>query len=252
MPFMSTQETCNSFSAGEADFIQSTTLLFREIASLSTIAKVLSPRFKKQTVQVASVGCSSGAEVYSLLLFNKWFNPSSQQMQVDGYDYNPENLELADKATFTVGRECERYIGLLGNEVSRWGRDEACEEKVSVTMKDDLRLKAKFFLHDITDMPLPTEYDIIMCANMLYHYNIFSNRAPLNQVLTKLALSIKDDGYLVAEGYSEQYMSPEYLEYLSRMFSYKGFIQRPDLAVTKENHYKGIIETAIILQKRIQ
>ncbi len=206
----------------------SVTWFFREPSAFVTITDNLVPLFGSD-VPIASIGCSSGEEVYGLLSVGMQ-RGILEQMRVDGYDYKVNNITRGLVGIY--GSEVYKVRGPMGEGVRDLIEKGATpDEPNDFEMPAVLKERATFTLLDITRGPLPRRYPIALCANMLYHYaNPNLGRAPLVTVLDNIADSLTPGGFLVCEAkgtYKRSYAD----EYEQALTSHKAFQEQQDVAV---------------------
>lgn len=226
--------------------VESTTTFFREPSSIMTVVEGLGPRFGPQ-VAVASVGCSTGEEVYSLLLqarLSGW----GDNFTVDGYDYEKNRVERGMAGIY--GRELWHEDGYMGEVIKKM-----VEEGVIPSVQSDfevpleIKRRATFSLLDITQGPLPKRYPIIMCANVLYHY-LHPRRGRTafgGSVLSNLADSLNPGGFLVLEDMGDFLRAMGAMEYGSETVSNTPLRLCSDLGVPMNNN--GSVERAQVFQR---
>ncbi len=129
--------------------IASTTCFFREMETFSAFMEVGIP----ENSRIASVGCSTGEEAYSLAILTS--------MQIDGYDSNPANIEHALRG---------EYIFFFDPPQELEGMAEIYGSAKRVKIRQDVKKRTNFQLHDIMDGKLPRNYEAVFLMNMLYHY----------------------------------------------------------------------------------
>lgn len=231
------------------EFIQKSTMFFREPSALTTIVKKLAPQFGSKC-KIASVGCSSGEEVYSLLFLNQ-LSSTGVELWVDGYDYNPEVLEASRRGAYQlseIGGHFYSYRSALLFKLTG-GLPKSAEY---FTMPEAIRKKASFNEHDISKVALLSKYPIILCANVLYHY-FNQSRVSLVSVLDNLADSLENNGYLVCEA-TNHYEGNNAAEYSEALESHGAFRKRYELGVVfthRVKSYEGLVsvEQARVFQK---
>lgn len=129
------------FVRSSKEVVPGTTFFFREPSSLKTVVERLAPKFGPQ-VTIASVGCSTGEEVYSLLLearLNGW----ESNFNVDGYDYREDRLMVARSGKYKHGG---RYLGWHKEAIKRQVTQEVeiPQEGAGFTIPSDLQNGASY------------------------------------------------------------------------------------------------------------
>ncbi len=144
---------------------------------------------------IASVGCSSGEEVFNILLsgWNK-----RRLLTIDAYDCNPEAIEKAKLASFEVdSRDCD-YI-------KKFKPDEAYTETphprhygyVQLKFTQEAKDCVNFSAHDIAQKPLDKKYNAIVLSNILCHYASYGRKV----ILENSYESLNDNGILLCESH---------------------------------------------------
>jgi chemotaxis methyl-accepting protein methylase len=185
-----------------SNWIQEYTMLLRDHQVLSVFSNLVLPNFAKgKVIRVASVGCSTGQEPYSLLLSN-WEN--KDRLKIDGFDSNTSSLEKAIKGEYQID-----LAGITGEyqDVENLGLANPKEayvitEKVIAGRKahffnftDTLKRRVFFQNHDIFESPLPEKYDVILLLNVLMHYKPKGRE----RILHNIHESMEDGGWLLCE-----------------------------------------------------
>ena len=184
---------------------------FRDIAMIKIIREEVVELSKNKKFSIASVGCSNGSEVYSIL-FDNWQNRS--RFCIDGYDSNLKNIEEGEAGIYWVDsgniqrfsanfsyadKKISWLIGFirLDNPFLRIDKKVNPEAVVrKVTFGKKVKEGVTFQIHDIFEHPLPKKYDIIVLSNVLMHYNIKSREV----ILKNIRESMVENGLLVCEG----------------------------------------------------
>ena len=124
-----------------------------------------------QNVRIASVGCSTGEEAYSILM-QSW--SQRERIKVVGYDINPPVLETAKKGFYILNLELREHEGWridsLGLEDQAYKIVEETGYSQDIQFLDDLTRHLSFQVHDILQDPLPGKFDVIVALNVLIHY----------------------------------------------------------------------------------
>ncbi|MCR5373432.1 MAG: hypothetical protein K6E41_08205 [Solobacterium sp.] len=137
----------------------------------------------KDLLRIWCAGCSSGKEVYSVILSALDFVPL-QRIEVLASDYNDEMLALTAVGTYSpadlemIPEHLQRYI--VRTESRRFTFAEELKERITV-QKIDL-LKDAY----------PTGFDIILCRNVIKFFS--PEVIPLVQ--QKLVHSLNENGFL--------------------------------------------------------
>ncbi len=192
--------------------IHGQTSFFRYNDLFPILENIAIPSFNKQPIKIASVGCSDGREVYSILI-NFW--KIKDKIVLHGYDSNQELIKEAisgglEKAVNSKGNRLDSIYYLTYNELNKWKHfgAEGIAYIVNPRIGDyswaDLtftklaRKKINFGVHDITKNMLPERHDIVVLLNLLCHYAIKGREIILENVRN----SLTGNGWLICEGYN--------------------------------------------------
>ncbi len=153
-----------------------TTELFRHPPMWQMLDKRILPDFnQKKRINIWHAACSSGQEVYSMLILlekHKLF----EQSRIIATDINTKILQIAEKGFYThshLNEYTENFRQVLTEETAFQDYFQCKEKPPSITVCPKLLNKAKFMRHDLTTLsnPYPAKYDIIMCRNVLIYFN---------------------------------------------------------------------------------
>lgn len=174
------------------------TFFFRNRPELEQIRRVAALRPEGSTLRIAILGCSIGAEVYSVLWTIRSARPDLQ-LRVQAVDYSPEILEVAARAVYTsdtsglVGSSIfERLTEQERTQVFDWNGGEA-------TVKPWLREGIQFRQGDAGDPELVRALgpqDIVLASNFLCHMD-----PPVaERCLRNIGTLVASGGYLFVLG----------------------------------------------------
>ncbi len=211
---------------GDAKFIQkivnhltvNTTELFRDPKVWHAIRYRIIPKLRKNdTINIWHPGCSSGQEVYSMLIL---LNEEGllDRTNIYGTDINTEMLDKATRGEYSYRLNVEYFQNF--DEVIRKNPHNYEEyhnvpytkyfdiDPVNdlIKVKPFLKEKAKFAKHDITKLnnPFGKKFDMIVCRNVL----IYFNRNLQSNVINFFYDHLEFPGYLIL-GYHESIIGPE-------------------------------------------
>jgi len=211
---------------GDAKFIQqiinhltvNTTELFRDPKVWHAIRYRIFPKLKdKEKINIWHPGCSSGQEVYSMLIL---LNEAGliDRTNVYGSDINTDMLEKAQRGEYSYRLNIE-YFQNFDEVVRKNPHDYEDYKNVPYTkyfdldplndiirVKPFLKEKATFIKHDLVSLknPFNKPFDLIVCRNVL----IYFNRTLQNQVIHFFYDNLEYPGFLVL-GYHESILGPE-------------------------------------------
>ena len=168
------------------------TSAFRERNNLRILHSHIFPRYPFVNIRIASIGCASGQELYSILL-QEW--SKRNRIILHGFDSNQELLNTARKGEFFYEPQgCDIPRGVRGKGYTL---DYVHGTDPTVTMTDEAKASVLFQYHNILDGPLNETYDIIFCQNVLYHYATEGRDIVLNNIRK----SLSSKGWLLLESY---------------------------------------------------
>ncbi len=206
--------------------------------------QLLPPMVEYGRVQIASIGCSFGMEVYSYLLALWDFRHS---IELYGFDINIESLRIAASGVFP-GRLPLRGTILDCLPVSF--QDEALVARSAIAdavqgvklldrttglevwfeFSSYARSQAHFAVHDILDSRLPTRFTVISLLKVLLHYPRESKLA----ILANVHASLVEGGWLLVDSdYADEdhfYDSGAHDTLTSQDFLNSGFVRVPAYA----------------------
>lgn len=199
------------------DITVNTTELFRDPDIWVTLKHRILPKYKNnKSIFIWHSGCSSGQEVYSLLIMLNEMG-MFEQAKVFATDINTDMLEAAKKGVF-------RYrfnLGYFDNfdkvlKENPYNVDEVLDVPYSkyfdvdkakdiITMKQFLRDKPIYRKHDLVNDKniFYSKFDIIFCRNVI----IYFNNNLQNKVIELFSNNLYKDGYLIL-GAHESILGP--------------------------------------------
>jgi chemotaxis methyl-accepting protein methylase len=142
--------------------------------------------------RIASVGCSTGEETYTLILAG-W-----PALRADGYDINAPRLDEARAGAYDTYARRDKELYSLPADISREAfviRDGMVPNFDYLTFTDEAKEKATFAMHDIIAAPLPQEYGIMVMSNVLQHLDEEEREIAVLNARS----SIEDHGWLICE-----------------------------------------------------
>lgn len=189
------------------DITVNTTELFRDTEMWITLKYQILPKLKKnKSIFIWHAGCSSGQEIYSMLILLHELG-MFDQAKVFATDINSEMLESSKQGTYKY-----RFnLGYLDNfdkvikenpfnyedtkEVPYEKYFDIDKVKDTISMKQFLREKVVFRKHDLVNDGniFYSKFDLILCRNVIIYFN---NKLQ-NRVIELFSNSLYRDGYLV-------------------------------------------------------
>jgi len=189
------------------DITVNTTELFRDTEMWTTLRYQILPKLKKnKSIFIWHAGCSSGQEIYSMLILLYELG-MFEQAKVFATDINSEMLEASKSGTYKY-----RFnLGYLDNfdkvikenpfnyeetkDVPYEKYFDVDKVKDTITMKQFLREKVVFRKHDLVKDGniFYSKFDLILCRNVIIYFN---NKLQ-NRVIELFNSSLYRDGHLV-------------------------------------------------------
>jgi chemotaxis protein methyltransferase CheR len=166
---------------------------FRNASTLAAIREAVLPEIfarggARRSVRFWSVGCARGEEPYSLailVLEHLGAERRHWDVQIHGIDVDDRVLEEAKAASFTP-----HQIGDLDAALrDRW----FTREGARWSLVPEARRLVRFHRRDILMEPPGTDYDFILCRNLL----IYLDRGAQEAVLERFGAALRPGGFLV-------------------------------------------------------
>jgi two-component system CheB/CheR fusion protein len=160
-------------------------VLSREIIP-EIVAKKLASSWRH--VRVWSAGCSTGEEAYSIAItFMRYIEAAgiALDLEVFGTDISREACSAARKGVYPEGR----IASVAPNLRERYFEPVESGYRVS----PQLRRTVKFSVHDLFSAPPYSLLDVIVCRNVLIHFD----HSARNGVLARFHAALGDDGILM-------------------------------------------------------
>jgi chemotaxis methyl-accepting protein methylase len=162
---------------------------------LFTMGRDLMPLFPPdKALAISSVGCSCGAEPYSLLL---QFWDQRHRLLLRGYDVNPLAIAMARKGEYDFWSRLRRKLEQLPMkqpEEAYYLRT-VSENKTKFVLTDEARDCVQFEEWDVRFAPLPQHSDILLLFHVFMHYS----EAGRGVVLRNVRASLEKGGLLLCE-----------------------------------------------------
>ena len=185
----------NTLSVGYSEF-------FRNSLSFSVLEKILlnnilskKGKSNRKEIRVWSAACSKGQEAYSLAMLLKEFKGVTGEdtnFRIFATDCNEEVVNEARKGHFRA----DELENLTGKRLKKW----FCKKGDIYTVKPELKQNIDFSVFDLTnaDQAAPPasifgNFDLVICANILFYYNSKSRKA----ILEKIKQTLNKDGYFM-------------------------------------------------------
>lgn len=189
------------------DITVNTTELFRDPEMWTTLKYQILPKLKKnKSIFIWHAGCSSGQEIYSMLILLTELG-MFEQAKVFASDINSEMLETAKngqyKYRFNLGY-FDNFDKVIKENPYNYEEPivvdyekyvDIDKVKDTITMKQFLREKAVYRKHDLVKDGniFYSKFDIIFCRNVIIYFN---NKLQ-NKVIELFSNSLYRDGHLI-------------------------------------------------------
>ncbi len=168
------------------DITVNTTELFRDPKSWHSIKyKILPKLADKESINIWHTGCSTGQEVYSMLILLKEMN-LYDKANVYASDINSEVIDFAKKGVYkyrfnlnyldnfdeVIKKNPYNYEEFKDVPYDKYFKIDKANDKIIIN--DELKSKPIWKLADLVKLenPFPVKYDIILCRNVLIYFNI--------------------------------------------------------------------------------
>ncbi len=172
-----------------------TTGFFRDLDVFDTLLKTVFPGIiekklssGRKAIRLWSAGCSTGEETYSVAIQLADLIRTEKldiKVEIFGTDISEESCKVARRGLYPENkledvpkRIKERYFVIEGQ---------------SCRVSTDIMKLVKFVVHDLFSKPPFSMLDIVVCRNVLIHFE-YKVR---NDVLSKFHSSLKDEGILI-------------------------------------------------------
>jgi len=199
------------------DITVNTTELFRDVTTWQTLKHRILPKMKdNETINIWHSGCSTGQEVYSMLILLAELN-LLEKARIYATDINVDAIETAKKGIYKF-RFNMAYLDAFDkvmkenpynydeyNDIPYAKFFEIDKSQDTIRMKQFLREKPVFKKHDLVqgENIFYIKFDIILCRNVMIYFN---NKLQ-NKVFELFHKSLNDKGYLIL-GIHESILGP--------------------------------------------
>jgi len=212
-----------------ADITVNTTELFRDPGVWQSIKYRILPKYEEaEKIDIWHVGCSTGQEVYSMLILLNELN-LLQKSNVYATDINNLALQAAREGKFIYRFNAE-YLQNFDEVIKKnpYNFEEFNDVPYSkyfyidklkdiIEINDFLKNKAQFVNHDIVSLKniFEKKFDIILCRNLL----IYFNQSLQSKVINFFYDNLSYPGNLVL-GYHESILGNEALKFHKKHYYY--------------------------------
>jgi chemotaxis protein methyltransferase CheR len=170
------------------------TYFFRHVEQYRAFAEVALPDRLRSSmttgarVQVASLGCASGEEPYSLAIAVRDAVTDPNSVSILGVDINIALLEKAARGRYSawVLRDTPQDVQ------RRWFRPEGREFLLDETVRASVRFEARNLADEQSAFWRPASQDVVFCRNVLMYFSASAAQA----VVSRLMCTLRPGGYL--------------------------------------------------------
>lgn len=154
----------------------------------------------RKELQVWSAGCSDGREPYSLaMVLDNWRRQHPDCLpsgfSIDGLDINGEQIAIARKGTYQITSGEQVKLADYQQYIT-------CDSKIDIQVVPQLRRLVRFTRGDILSQQNDTEYDLIICTNVLFYYATDFRK----EIVRHLLEALKPGGYIYLEAVGNRFM----------------------------------------------
>jgi chemotaxis methyl-accepting protein methylase len=157
-----------------------------EVLKSTILPELIKLNHTQRQLRFWSAGCSSGEEVYTLLMLLEEIGLQNWDVQVLGTDLNPDVLELARVGSYGHWSFRDTPLGVIEQFFKVNGG--------KYQVRGDLRTRAIFEVHNLL-LPLNADqkFDLILCRNV----TIYFSPATAQGVYQNLAAQLLPGGWLI-------------------------------------------------------
>lgn len=167
------------------------TEFFRKVESSMIMLEVLQEYKNNYNIKIWSAGCSSGEEAYSIAIILNELGMLEQSL-IYATDFNPIVIQEAKNGIYSIevfNKASQKYDAFnFNSKLDKYFKVNA----MFVEIKETIKEKVMFFVHNLERDSAFNEFDIIECKNVL----IYFNEELQNHVFKLFYDSLKFGGYL--------------------------------------------------------
>ncbi|HEV7242566.1 MAG TPA: protein-glutamate O-methyltransferase CheR [Thermoanaerobaculia bacterium] len=141
---------------------------------------------RPKSLRIWSAGCSTGEEPYSLAMtLLEQFDPFEWDLRIDATDLSTRVLDVARTGQWPMRKAAEIPKPLLRRFMLRG----TGTQHETFSAGQELRSIIRFGRVNLTDAhyPMPTDYDLILCRNVLIYFTNAMRRRVVTNLLDHLA-----------------------------------------------------------------
>lgn len=174
------------------EFLIGVTHFFRDLEAFNIVQEKVIPnlfknRKEENVIRIWIAGCSTGEEVYSFaILFSEYINKHKLvcDFKIFASDINKDAIQWASKGIYNRTIEKDISPHRLSTFFAPYND--------GFQVKENLRNKIVFAVHDITADPPFIKMDFVSCRNLLIYFTPYMQR----KILTNFHFSLNTNAYL--------------------------------------------------------
>lgn len=155
-------------SIGETMFLRHP----EQFEALRKLAATLPSYGEVKPIRMWSAGCATGEEAYSMVATMEPVAPAGTQ--VLGTDLNRTFIDWAKRGRYRPWSL--RGLNLANSRLEEW----LVADGQGVTVRDQVRKRVEFAVHNLAGDPYPTGLDVIFCRNVLLYFQAGAAAATLD------------------------------------------------------------------------
>ncbi len=184
------------------------TYFYRELEQIKILAEILK---KNNSANILCAPCSSGEEVYSILIYLENQHFLNNHIKIKGIDINTDALKKATDGVFSARSTSQLPIGIKNRYFSKIGK--------LFKISSEFKRYATFEQYNIFDKNIEYlgKFDIILSRNMLIYFNDNKKKMAVEQ-FKKL---LKNNGFLFLGHADVSFIPKEFYRYTNNYNIFK-------------------------------
>ncbi|PKP19599.1 MAG: hypothetical protein CVU02_00020 [Bacteroidetes bacterium HGW-Bacteroidetes-19] len=193
-------------------------MFFRNMLTFNTLEHIVIPKLliKKSlksnaNLRIWSAACAGGQEPYSLAIILE--NCILKNYKLNNYhvfatDIDPKQIEIAKSGIYTE----ESLKNVTFNDLHKWFN----KSNDHYIIHEELKKRVSFSVFDLLDEKLSSppdsifgDFDIIMCANIMFYFNEESRKSILNKLI---ASALQNTFFITGEVEREYFIARQFVE----------------------------------------
>lgn len=193
-------------------------MFFRNMLTFNTLEHIVVPKLlikkslKSNTnLRIWSAACAGGQEPYSLAIILE--NCLLKNYKLNNYhvfatDIDPKQIEIAKSGIYSE----ESLKNVTFNDLHKWFN----KSNDHYIIHEELKKRVSFSVFDLLDERLSSppdsifgDFDIIMCANIMFYFNEESRKSILNKLI---ASALQNTFFITGEVEREYFIARQFVE----------------------------------------